>query len=286
MERMSVREITPEAGVGLQVSVEPQLRALSNRFAARGLLKSVRDTAAQQIDREEETRALAPHAYRLSLLSEHTIRARYRLGKNEMSSSDLVRYFSETRAERIRNTDFSGNTGVDLCEDGREESKTEEKTCNRAVVLSRQVKALSKSTGTKLLRAIPTWFNGARADTSREIRRFPLSAFAAVLAVAMSLMLIVASSVMLMRAENSIGLLKDEVAAMSDEVAELRSDLDVKYDLLEIRRIAMEEYGMVDEDYLRVQHMNLKTEDSVEVYEDEREDGIGISAILSALGIK
>ena len=73
---------------------------------------------------------------------------------------------------------------------------------------------------------------------------------------------------------------------MSNEVAELKSDLDVKYDLLEIRRIAMEEYGMVDEDYIRAQHMNLKTEDTVEVYEDERDGGIKLSAILSAIGIQ
>ena len=286
MECTDIREITTEAGQGLQVSVEPQLRALSDRYAARGLLKSVRETAAQQMQREEETRTLAPHAYRLSLLSEHTVHARYRLGKNEMSSSDLVRYFSETRAHRIQNADFSGNTGIDELEPIPEKSEPGAPTRDRAIILSEQVKALSKRTGTKLLGAFPTWFDGAKADTSHETRRFPLSAFAAVLVVAMSLMLIVASSVMLMRAENSIGALKDEISAMSEEVTELKSDLDVKYDLLEIRRIAIEEYGMVDEDYVRVQHMNLKTEDSVEVYEDEREDGIGLSAILSAIGIK
>ena len=286
METTDVREIVTEAGQGLQVSLEPQLRALSDRYAARGLLKSVRDCAAQQMKREEETRALAPDAYCLSLLSEHTVHARYRRGKSEMSSSDLVRYFSETRAQRIQNADFSGDIGVDSCEEIAKGKETAPSESHRSVVLLEQVRTLSGNAGGKLLRAIPTWFNGARADTSRETRRFPLSAFAAVLVVAMSLMLIVASSVMLMRAENSIGRLKDEISAKVDEVAELKSDLDVKYDLLEIRRIAMEEYGMVDEDYLRVQHMNLKTEDSVEVYEDEREDGIGLSAILSALGIK
>lgn len=287
MECTDVREIIPEAGQGLQVSVEPQLRALTDRYAARGLLKSVRESAAQQITEEEKTRAMAPTAYRLSLLSEHTVHARYRLGKNEMSSSDLVRYFSETRAERIRNVDFSGNVGMDSCEGGLPKTETERvEAPSRAVVLSEQVRSISKSAGAKLLKAVPTWFDGAKADTSRETRRFPLSAFAALVAVAMSLMLIVASSVMLMRAENSIGLLKDELSAMSNEVAELKSDLDVKYDLLEIRRIAMEEYGMVDEDYIRAQHMNLKTEDTVEVYEDGRDGGIKLSAILSAIGIR
>ena len=40
---------------------------------------------------------------------------------------------------------------------------------------------------------------------------------------------------------------------------------------------------MVDEDYIRMQYISLKDEDSVEVYEDEREGTVTLSSILSAI---
>ena len=137
----------------------------------------------------------------------------------------------------------------------------------------------------RLTSALPTWFDTAEPDTSDNRRSFPLSAFAALLAVAVSLMLIVASSVMLMRAESRVNSLKREVNAQSAELAKLRSDLDVKNDLIEIRRIATEEYGMVSEEYVRTTYLLRDVRDSVEVYEEEREDSVGLAAILSAIGI-
>ena len=283
MYNADVKVITSVEGQGLQVSVEPQLCALSARYAARGLLKSVHEAAAAQIQKEEETRALAPDAYRLSLLTEAAVNGRYRLGKEEMSSSDLVRYFFETRAHRIRNTDFSGNMGIDECTGSNEKQEVERCEKKHALVISERIRALPQAAGEKLKAAVPTWFNSAKPDTSREKKRFPLSGFAAIAAVAISLMLIVASSVLLMRAESNISTLKSEVNAMSNDVAELRSDFETRYDLLEIRRIATEEYGMVDEDYIRMQYISLKDEDSVEVYEDEREGTVTLSSILSAI---
>ena len=283
MYNADVKVITSVEGQGLQVSVEPQLCALSARYAARGLLKSVHEAAAAQIQKEEETRALAPDAYRLSLLTEAAVNGRYRLGKEEMSSSDLVRYFFETRAHRIRNTDFSGNMGIDECTGSNEKQEVERCEKKHALVVSERIRALPQTAGEKLKAAVPTWFNSAKPDTSREKKRFPLSGFAAIAAVAISLMLIVASSVLLMRAESNISTLKSEVNAMSNDVAELRSDFETRYDLLEIRRIATEEYGMVDEDYIRMQYISLKDEDSVEVYEDEREGTVTLSSILSAI---
>ena len=105
------------------------------------------------------------------------------------------------------------------------------------------------------------------------------------LAIAVSLMLIVASSVMLMRAENNVNSLKIQLNETSAELNKLRSDLDVKNDLLEIRRIAVEEYGMVEEEYLKTHYLSSTVEDSVEVFEEEQEESVGLAAILSAIGI-
>ena len=289
MDNAEIRVVMPDAAeTAVEISLEPQLCALSGRYAARGLHKSVLDCAAEQIQKEAETRELAPDAYRLSLMSDRAVAGCYRRGKEEMSSSDLVRYFSETRARRIRNADFSAHTGMEEYADEEETVLTEEKkpACTTALTLPSRVKALPQSVGERLKLAVPQWFDRSAVDTSREKKRFPLSAFAAVAAVAASLMLIVASSIMLTRAESNISRLKLEVSSVSGEVAELRSDFEVQNDLLEIRRIAMEEYGMVEEDYIKMQYLALSSEDSVEVYDDRREETVGLSAILSAIGLK
>ena len=66
----------------------------------------------------------------------------------------------------------------------------------------------------------------------------------------------------------------------------MKSDLEVGQDILQIRQIATEEYGMVAEDFVKMDYISLRGEDSVEVYKEEREERMGLSALLSAIGLK
>ena len=70
------------------------------------------------------------------------------------------------------------------------------------------------------------------------------------------------------------------------EIAKLRSDFEVKSDLMEIRRIAIEEYGMVDEEFVKMEYMEGALEDSVESFEEAPNGEMGLDAILSAIGLK
>ena len=81
-------------------------------------------------------------------------------------------------------------------------------------------------------------------------------------------------------------MLKREVDVMASEVAEMRSDMDVSTNLMEIRRVATEEYGMVEEEYLKADYISIKPEETVETFEEERANQFGIDALLSAIGIK
>ena len=281
MERVEIREVNITGERSLQISVEPYLAALSEQYAARGIVKSVRDGAAAQIAQEQETYALDPEAYRLSRMSEAAITGRYREGKAVMESEDLLRYFSETRAKHIANADFSQNTGADEIEEECAVIVVDEKKA-----LLPTVKAEIKALPAKIKEKWPVWFNGEKADVSGEKKRFPLSAFAAIAAVAASLMLIVTSSIMVTRAEEELSQIKREVDLMAGEVAEMRSDMDVATNLMEVRRVATEEYGMVEEEYLKADYISIKPEETVEAFEEERANQFGIDALLSAIGIK
>jgi len=289
MERTEKRKNTASAEAASHASVGSCVVLASEQPATQDLARAVRRRAEEQKRREEQTRALAPDAYRLSACNEAAINGRYRRGKESMNAGDLVRYFYEIRNDKIRHSDFSGNTGMDVCPavvEKPEEQAVVEAEKSAPSLLRARVRALPANVRKRICEAAPTWFDTARPDSSKESRRFPLSAFAAILAVAASLMLIVASSILLTRAEDNVNDLRLQIQSTSDEVAELRSDFEVKNDWLEIRRVAMEEYGMVEEDYVKMEYISMPAEESVEVFEEEREKSVGLSAILSAIGIK
>ena len=278
METVEIKNVAPAGGDGLQISAESQLCAFSRYYAERGLCRSVKQEAQKQKKQEKATRELAPDAYRLSTMSDVAVGNCYRRGKESMAASDLLLYFRETRQRRIRNVDFS-ETSV--------EAPKEEPTLTVVEKKSHGLSDRIREGRKNLKEAFPTWFDASEPDTTNVKKRFPLSAFAAIAAVAVSLMLIVASSVLVMRGESRTAELNKQITAAYSESGDLQAKLETRDNLLLIRQIATEEYGMVDEEYVRTQYITLATEDSIETYgKDTEETGMSLSALLSAIGIR
>ena len=283
METVEIRDVNPARGIGLQPSAEPRLCAFSRRYSNRGWVQSVLREAEQQKENEQATRELAPDAYRMSSLSDAAIGGCYRRGKQNMAVSDLVVYFQETRQRRIRGVDFS-ETAEDEMLPVASDEKNEKKSNSR---LPMAVERISKAVFPKSLKeSANEWFDTTEPDTSNVKKRFPLSAFAAIAAVAVSLMLIVASSVLLTRAESRMSQLNEEISTAYSVANDLQAELETRDNLLLIRQIATEEYGMVNEEFVRTQYITMETEDSIETYEEEKKEGAGLSALLSAIGIR
>ena len=283
METVEIRDVNPAQGISLQPSAEPRLCAFSRRYSNRGLVQSVLREAEEQKEHEEATREIAPDAYRMSSLSDAAIGGCYRRGKQSMAVSDLVVYFQETRQRRIRGVDFSKTAEDEILPVVSDEQK--KKRSGSRLPIS--VECISKAVFSKSLKeSANEWFDTTEPDTSNVKKRFPLSAFAAIAAVAVSLMLIVASSVLLTRAESRMSQLNEEISTAYAVANDLQAELETRDDLLLIRQIATEEYGMVNEEFVRTQYITLETEDSIETYEEERKEGAGLSALLSAIGIR
>lgn len=156
----------------------------------------------------------------------------------------------------------------------------------RALTPGTGIRSLPRAVVAKWKASLPVWFDTARPMPSSASRSFPLSAFAALVAVAVSLLLIVASSVLVTRSQWELGKLNKEIDAVSVEVEDLRSDLEVRDDLLEIRTLATGELGMIEEQYVRMQYISLGREDRINAYEEETAESVGLSTLLSAIGIK
>lgn len=277
------------ASRAVAVSATEQIRAIEAAFSARGLSRAVRLEAEAQENREAQTRADEPLGYRLN---DHSV-ALYRHGKETMSSDDLLSYIKDTRAMRTHNADFSSVTPDDDAVHAGEGEKAlyvavryeDTPTAREKLAeLPARVMALPRRAVETVRTSHTTWFNTQKADTSAEVRRFPLSALAAIIVVAISLMLIVASAVMITAGEREVDALTLEVEAMTADINELDSDINVNTNLLRIRGFAVSELGMVSEDYLKMEYLSVEKGDSIEVYEEERESNVSLSALLSAIG--
>ena len=288
MDRENVKEIEVTECQLPMPSAEGQVRKLSEQYKGRGLAVSVQAEAEAQCAREEQTQNAYPDAYRMSSMSEGVINDRYRRGKESMDGEDLLRYVNETRQMRCKDADFSEERGVYDAAVPQEGERAVMVPGEHSLLRRAKVTCLTacQGFGGRVAELRGAWFDASRPKTGKNTRRFPVSAFAAVIAVAVSLMLIVASSVMLTRAEADVSRLKTDITSTASDVNELRSDIEAKHDLLEIRRIATEEYGMVGEDFVRMQYISVESEERIEAFAETRRASIGLSAILSALGIK
>lgn len=262
--------------------------ALSGQFASRGLARSASLEATEMMEAEERTRAIDPSAYRLSLLSDAAVEGIYRRGKNMMEASDLLRYAEECRKIKQRENPVEAVASIYECAAVIPEPKVEEQTTAMTRFQSKAV-AIGKLP-TKALTIVkerfPLWFHFKPSDTSAEKNKMPVSAFAAILAIAVSLMLIVASALMITHTETKISKLNSEIATLHSEIDDIEGKLEAEADLMEIRRIAVEEYGMVDEDHLKMEHLSLDSTEDVQVYAQGKNREIGLSSILSAIGWK
>lgn len=262
--------------------------ALSKQFASRGLANSAVREAAQMMEAEEKTRELDPCAYRLSLLSDAAVAGIYKRGKSNMDAADLLRYAEESR--KIRQRTLPEEEAVSVYEAAAiiPDAPTKEKNTalTRFQAEATELKSVSTQAVATLKKRVPLWFDFKSANTSSETKKLPISAFASVIAVAVSLMMIVASALMITHTETKISKLNSEISTLRSEIDDIEGKLEASADLMEIRRIAVEEYGMVSEDDLKMDHLSLKSAEDIQVYEQERNRELGLSAILSAIGWK
>lgn len=87
------------------------------------------------------------------------------------------------------------------------------------------------------------------------------------------------------RASDELSNLKSEAAQLANTERELSQALDRKNDLRTIERIAVDELGMIGTDLITKKYISFSGIDVIEAYDDEEEESVGLSTLLSAIGI-
>ena len=180
-----------QRGNAVSISASAQIAAFEARYASRGIVKAVQNDADLQEKREDETCELDPLSYRLSALTDRGMDSRYRDKHGEIHGAQLLTYINDTRALRTRETDFAAMVPSDDAVYANEAEKPcmavvkgdgEVGVKERISELPAAVASLPAKAWHTVRTSWADWFNRGRVNTESNTHRFPVSAFAAILA--------------------------------------------------------------------------------------------------------
>lgn len=141
-----------------------------------------------------------------------------------------------------------------------------------------------KSVAAYVKDSFPLWFDSEKPHKSE--KRFPLSYFASLIVIAVCLFLIVSGNMMLTSAKTEQANLENRIKKMETSVAQAQTDLEADLDLLVIREIAVDEYKMVSEEYLKNEYLSTEKKNKIETFDEKSREFSGLFDWLKALGFR
>ena len=273
------------------------LRALLSRCGNRGLQGAVKQEKRHIDAMERECSMSAPEIYSASVSGVQGRGDRFRHGEFHgqayMTVNDFAAYYSQCRQSkptaRVERTVAKTVTAKDCMDSGVIlcSPQGERKSDRIQKIEKNKKKAGEHALVARAERMAREWFE----PDDRVLRRrekgkaFPLSMVACFVIIAVSLMMLVSGTVMVAGATQEVSALRSEVAALSEEAVLLENRLESEINYLEVYRIATEEYGMVDADFVKGSYLGTDAENYIEVYEKEDDTTAGLATLLAAIGI-
>ena len=281
------------------------------RYRDRGIAGRMHADAAQQEKREALNRAIAPGAYVMTeKLERASGRGRpdvYRSGVSEgrryMTVDDFDRYYHDQRgykfpqyrpaaeARRAARDRMAETAMADTRVAGGDLQPKKAGWLTDTDRLPAIVERLMKY---RFFRALNVWAGETFpretevvvASRKTPIRRLvPAGLVATLVTVAVSMSLVIGSTVLVSQSTREVSQLKSRLSEQEEILDDLGDQLAEKNDALDIEGRA-HELGMVKEKYLSGQYLSERPEDYVEIYDGSAGgQQSGWSALLSAMGI-
>lgn len=271
------------------------VQALCERYKDRGIAAHVRLDAKRQEREEALSHAMAPGAYIMAEKVSDGKADKYRTGlykgQRHMTADDFVRYYHDQRSYKMPNYNVRTEMPSQAEESGAAAGGQSPKKALWLTVTGQMPQSVRKyleSPATARLAEISKdWFPIEKEERREksDVKKMPAGVLGAMLAVTLCCVMIVGSSVMVSLSIREASILQSELDSLNKQYTTLNTELSLKNDMLEIERIAVEEYGMVRSDFVSAEVLGTDSENSVEVYETKSEFGQGLSNLLGAIGI-
>ena len=250
------------------------LAELRARYGSRGVSVNVKSAELTQQKVEQET--VAASGYYLfdarSGIASGFKSGEYN-GSKYMTSDDFVRYFHSRRpyAAPVKKSEAPGVVAKKGASAREGSSDSKEGHLSRAIST---LKALREK-----------WLPVEAKEGRTQIRgfRFPVAAVSYILIFSFSLGLFVSGSVMIGNASGELGNLNSKISVLEARESELQSELDLKYDVQQIKADA-EALGMISSEFVGGKTLKAGADEEIVIH-DNSENAGGFAALLSAIGI-
>lgn len=269
------------------------LTALTRRCSGRGFYRAAEQHKQEMESMEEEARTISPNHYRWDEICADGRGDQFRhgnyLGRQVMDVDDFAAYFETCRTRRPLNEErqsiSSRDAHVAAVPARTREESSYSKQAKTALVESKRERR--EETTNRVIAFAKDWLQPDDPAQRRrgQKRTIPVSVIATLIVIAVSLMLIVSSSVMVASAKREVSDLSDEVDELEREAELLTDRMESEINYLEIYRIATEQYGMIPSGFVNSIYVDKTQGNTVESFEDEDEGKMGLSTLLSAIGI-
>lgn len=277
------------------------------RYRDRGIAGRVHRDVAEQEKREALHRAEAPGTYVMTDTLGEDTRSTYRSGVSDgkayMTADDFRRYYHHLRGYRnpqYRTAEHTpeSRAAVRAMVEAREAARGVNlpkkagwlTNIDKLPALARKVLANQKVA--KIARKLNVWAEETfprevvvkESTENKKLRRpIPVGLVATLVTVAVSMAMVISSTVLVSQSTRELSQMKQELAEKNAIVSEISDQLDLKNGVATIKDKATGDLGMVPEKYLDSSYVQNQAEDYVEVFKEEGEGG-GLSALLSAFG--
>ncbi len=273
------------------------IEMLCDKFRHRGISNRVKADAEKQEKSQAEIRSFAPQAYGVIKGKVSPYDRKYRTGVHNgalyMSSDDFANYYKDSRNYKMPRASSRREAEYEAAE-AEARAKAEAGIPSKKAIwlaimkeLAQKVKRVPSKLNAKGLKEFSSeWFPADKEENRVEGKktRIPSGVIPVIAVVTLSLLMIVSSSVMVSRAESRVSSLENEISELKEKRDELATNLELKNNMLEIREIAVNEYGMVSRDFVNSEYLELRKEEGIEVHEKQKKKSV-IAAILDAIGL-
>ncbi|MGM9644207.1 MAG: hypothetical protein ACI3X1_03885 [Eubacteriales bacterium] len=270
---------------------------LCERFKDRGIKTSVRSGAEAQKNKEgAKRRLIGLYTERAGVSASD---AKYNTqnigGRSCMSSDDFANYYRDLRDYKMprfysrAESEYEEADAKALADGVQESGKPPKKAIWLAVIghAGSKIKEIpSHLNREEFERFAENWFEFKKGETvaEGEKKKIPLGVISTILVFAISLLLIVCSSVMVSRASWEVSSLEDKIDSLDYQIKDLEGKLEVKNNMLDIKNIAVKEYGMISADYASSRYVDIKEDEKIEGVEADGKKESWLSEILHAIG--
>ena len=253
-------------------------RGVSAGIKAQAAMLASEDAAKKQTDKDHvlfDSRSNIGDCYRSGVYN----------GSKYMTSDDFVRYFKSRRDFYMPEALRKKQEEVALNNSAVPQKKTGGRG-NRELGSSDSKEGHLKTLISALVLLGKKWFPVEPTDGRVNTRRFrmPVAAMSGLAVFTLSLGLIVGGSVMIGSASGELGRLNSEISVLEAKQADLEGKLDLKYDINQIEQEA-KSLGMIKREHADNQYLAVEGDNEVIIYDENKDENVGLSALLSAFGI-